>query len=355
MGNILSTISLGPEVSEAKIIEIFPPTMTVGDVYSYNETSDINNLLSVINNKLDNVSEKIGKMRRIHNQIKGTLISNAARKVSSKRLLDIAVGKAGDLNKWVNAGITHVYGFDINPVSIEEGRRRYADLEKKKQLKTVILKSTQQLGWYTSKKKEFEWDLTLDDGSEIPAQSFGIVSCQFAIHYFSNDPSRLNALFQFVNNYLQPDGFFIGTTISDEALSELMRSEKSFKNRYFSIDGYTGRQYSIHINGTDYYESEGAKTREYVVNMKQLVSVAKENGFIVVETLQFNHPKYSSFYTELLDCKQLPECKELLECSYLNTTFVFQKKKNADSTNGEVRSVKQTQGRSGRNINRTKL
>jgi len=32
MGNILSTISLGPEVSEAKIIEIFPPTMTVGDV-----------------------------------------------------------------------------------------------------------------------------------------------------------------------------------------------------------------------------------------------------------------------------------------------------------------------------------
>jgi hypothetical protein len=98
---------------------------------------DINDLLGCLNeqpSKIKNefktfvehkVSERrqsssIIALRDLHNWIKRTFINNIAHLFKGKvNLLDIAVGRGGDIDKWNKAGIANVFGFDVSEESIE--------------------------------------------------------------------------------------------------------------------------------------------------------------------------------------------------------------------------------------------
>jgi mRNA (guanine-N7-)-methyltransferase len=337
MGNIFSNLKNN---STKDILQIVPP-ITVGDLITrfpvseqYPEGMDeskLDHLLSFLNKRIDEVGENVKSMRRVHNMIKNDLITRFGRNVRAKRLLDIAVGKGGDMEKWYYAGIIYAFGFDINQTSIDEARSQrlpqFIEKLKKKGKQdnfNYVFKSTKELHWDHGRY----FMPQLDDS--IGVHSFDVVSCQFAIHYFSDTPKHLNELFGFINTHIKPGGYFIGTTLSNKKLKQLMDGKKSFKNPYFSIEEYDGKSYSIHLNGTNYYESEGAKTKEYVVDMDKVVEVAKLNDFIPISTKLFGDStfepnkqtkNYSEFYNAY------PIDKELLTFSHLNTTFVFQKKK----------------------------
>ena len=59
-------------------------------------------------------------MRKFHNSIKKGLYDKYANGVSN--LLEIAVGKGGDLSKWNGNNIKHVVGYDIDEKSIIEAK-----------------------------------------------------------------------------------------------------------------------------------------------------------------------------------------------------------------------------------------
>ena len=67
-------------------------------------------------------------LRNFHNFIKSQLITNSARRIPDrfkKSLVDISVGRGGDLFKWNNARISYVLGVDPDAESVEEAKKRY--------------------------------------------------------------------------------------------------------------------------------------------------------------------------------------------------------------------------------------
>ena len=61
-------------------------------------------------------------MRRFHNNVKRQLYDKYTKNID--KLLDLACGKGGDLDKWVSNNIKTVIGYDIDEKSIIEAQRR---------------------------------------------------------------------------------------------------------------------------------------------------------------------------------------------------------------------------------------
>ena len=95
------------------------------------------------------------QMRDFHNWIKLVLITNVTDYYYSQvrnekvSLLDIAVGRGGDLSKWKKAQITHVFGFDPSDKSINSTDKE--DQGAKERLKAL-------------KKKGYSVDVEFDIG-----------------------------------------------------------------------------------------------------------------------------------------------------------------------------------------------
>ena len=79
-----------------------PTTIYDGDIY-YNKTSGNTNTKA---------------LRDFHNLfVKNKLISSVAKKGDT--LIDYAVGKGGDIPKWINASLSFVFGLDLSKDNIE--------------------------------------------------------------------------------------------------------------------------------------------------------------------------------------------------------------------------------------------
>ena len=83
---------------------------------------------SIRKHKLDKKSSRrfssIINLRRFHNWIKRTIIKETVEilkntyDIKDIALLDLAVGRGGDINKWYDSGIYNVVGIDIDDKSI---------------------------------------------------------------------------------------------------------------------------------------------------------------------------------------------------------------------------------------------
>jgi len=109
-------ISVAENVLETIRNPITEETITTGDI---SKSQKITNLpLSIVSIKsVNEVSDDVLIMRDFHNWIKSDLIKRFAYKAGS--LLDLAVGRAGDLNKWKKSKIQRVVGIDISKEFIE--------------------------------------------------------------------------------------------------------------------------------------------------------------------------------------------------------------------------------------------
>ena len=69
-------------------------------------------------------------MRNFHNIIKTKLINDTSQKILHDiHLLDIGVGRGGDIIKWSNAKIKNVIGIDISKSYILEAVKRFRNLK----------------------------------------------------------------------------------------------------------------------------------------------------------------------------------------------------------------------------------
>ena len=66
------------------------------------------------------MGESIDNLRKFHNWIKLQLITDAKHSTNGKSLLDVAVGRGGDIFKWTKNNIGYVTGIDNDAKSIYE-------------------------------------------------------------------------------------------------------------------------------------------------------------------------------------------------------------------------------------------
>ena len=302
----------------------------------------------------------IAGMRDFHNWIKRVLITNVVRMLQKKydvSLLDIAVGRGGDLSKWNTAHIKYVFGFDRSEKSISnENPEDPGAVERLKTFKGAKFKDIRfEVGSAIRPNKELLGKIdTFISKNKIG--KFDIVSCQFAMHYFFRTETDLRIVLTLVNKYISPGGFFIGTTINGDTVKNLFRdiSEKVYSTDLFRIQrnfnktpkSPYGNEYLFTIfdtkDKTNYFNTIGVST-EYLVNFKALEAVAGEFGLAPVKLNIFE--EYSmgdkkKGYVELkknlipfADILKLgiwkPKEHELSakekELNKLYTTFIFQK------------------------------
>lgn len=269
-------------------------------------------------------------LRKFHNWVKRELLTQTSDMVMEDNninkdkisLLDLAVGKGGDMQKWYDNGIMHVVGFDIDENSITEARNRFDQL-----LMNLKKRGVRVLPVYEYYVMDLSQKSNLEKISNILKQrKFNIVSCQFAIHYFFRNKESLINLMTIVKDYSLKGAYWIGTTVNGDMVMDLLKGKKIIGNNIYSIE----KKYNEVVNAynntylvalgektdTEHYFAN-KKSEEYLVTIDELKIVCEKMGFLYVGVIDFEI-WYKSFGQNIMSGDEM-------EYSFMNFSFVFKK------------------------------
>ncbi|KAG0365368.1 mRNA cap guanine-N7 methyltransferase [Mortierella sp. AD032] len=233
----------------------------------------------------------IFRLKSFNNWLKSVLIGRYAR--PRDRVLDVGVGKGGDLLKWSKAKIQYFIGCDIASKSVEQARERYR----------------------TMRNAPFEAHFhAMDCYSEpisnvvAPNVVFDMVSMQFCLHYSFETETKARMMLHNVTSQLKPGGVFIGTIPDAYWIIKKLKSE--------SDDGLQigNSIYSIRFERRDKFDTFGSKywfhledaiddCPEYLVHFPTFQKLAEEYGLELIYNKKF-HQVYEEASQEM-DFNQL--------------------------------------------------
>lgn len=242
-------------------------------------------------------------LRRFHNWIKRGLIN---RYFANSIVLDLASGKGGDMNKWIDANVMQVEGYDIDVPSVLEARRRLASTDTKN---TGINYHVQ--------------DLSKHVVTEYGPQRFDVVSSMFAFHYFFEGESSLLTILDSIDNNLKVGGYFV-CCLFDGDLIEAKLKSGSFKTPNFRITKKSQHTFQPYGNKIGVLMRETVldeEMDEYIVHPKDLIGILQWWGLELVETKSFDdmYKEWSSQDRR----NRLNQFEE--EVSFLNRYYVFKR------------------------------
>lgn len=337
-------------------------------------------------NKFDGVSKTRG-LRDFHNLfVKNIMISSVTKKGDT--LIDYAMGKGGDLPKWINANISFVFGLDISRDNLENkldgACARYLNYKKKfKVLPNVMFIQGNASQNIKKLKAQFS-----DKGKQITDAVFGVASknekllgkgvfniygkgengfnvssIQFAIHYMFENNNSLQNFLTNVSECTQIGGYFIGTCFNGKKIFDILKDKK--ENESYTImsgdkkiteitkrydrkefdDNNSCLGYSIDV----YQESINKVFREYLVNFDYLDNLMQNYGFVKLtddELKRINIPNSVGSFSELYyimeeeinknagNKNKYGQANNLTdkekEVSFLNNYFIYKKNRPVD-------------------------
>jgi hypothetical protein len=275
-------------------------------------------------------------LRDFHNlYIKSSLIVGVSNVLPFKsNLIDFAVGRAGDIPKWINGKFGFVFGIDIDENNIKNRRdgacARY--LNNKKQNKSYLPLAFFIVGDVTLPIKENNeirskesWSAYNDINDKKYAQiifgnesvsikdpilgngilklnnkgkdGFHLGSCQFALHYFFESKEKIHGFLQNATGCIVKDGYFIATCFDGKTVFDLLNEkeiefEKTFTvrkdnkkifeiTRMYNETGFPDDNLSIGYAIDIYQESINNTLREYLVNANYFIKLMEDYGFIL--------------------------------------------------------------------------
>jgi mRNA (guanine-N7-)-methyltransferase len=222
-------------------------------------------------------------------------------------LIDIGVGRGGDMFKWRRCKVRKVLAYDIDPIYIQEAHTRY---------NMACMSENYQFHTCPSFDYFIDTHITSDDIGKIP-----IISCQFVIHYFFQTADLMDAFMSNVYRLLKPGGYFVGTFMCGDKICDLTKNlTQPFKNENFQIHPNTsivsdfGTSIDVYLSNTLYFGEKSVST-EYLVKPAVLESKANEHGLKMVDISGFE-----TFYESTINMSEPTQT-----CSFMYSTFVFQK------------------------------
>ena len=265
----------------------------------------------------------IDSMRKFHNWIKYNLIQNAVELSNKDCLLDLSVGRGGDLNKWKTNGIEYVTGIDIDRDSI------FASVQRGDKFDGAIARLKNM-----RIRKPFVrfYNLSVLDPNVLDKLNFldrhrnySIVSCQFAFHYFTENNITLNHTLGLISNKLKPGGIFIATFSNGDYIKNNLKMD-NIDFGSLKLKKLNGNAYSFMLNamnetsGINYFELIDTN-REYYANIDNMVNLAKSNGLELIQI--------KDFYGWYKDYKKSQQFNKLdfqeMLISFLNISIILKK------------------------------
>ena len=349
---------------------------------------------TVYYNRQEKDSRETQALRDFHNLfVKRFLIEKIGKYLQEKvhignpMLIDYAVGKAGDLSKWIRAGIAFVLGVDIskdNIINAKDGACvRYLGMRKQNpdmNLRAIFLHGnsgknllTTQKAFYTNQEKEV-FKAVFGHGSAkekpiareymgIARDGFHISSCQFAMHYFFASADTLHSFLRNLSECTRLGGYFTGTCYNGQRVFDLLRNtlegesvrfDKNGKKIFELTRGYSNSMESFPSGPESigmaiqvYQESIDKTFEEYLVNFAFLERVMEDYGFVLLtdsENASIGLGKTNASFEYLYRTmenqgtrtnsnrsdygKALEMTKEEKTISFLNQYFIFKKSRN---------------------------
>ena len=344
-------------------------------------------------------------LRDFHNlYVKNALIKSVSN--IGDTLIDYAVGKGGDLPKWIAAKLSFVFGIDLSRDNIENRLdgicARYLNYKKKYKLMPDIVpdglfiqgNANQNIknlsAQYTEKGKQITKAIFGEGPKDEKIlgkgvlkshgraiNGFNISSIQFAIHYMFENPTLLHNFLTNVAECTQIGGYFIGTSYNGKKIFELLKDKKQGEsvvimdrdnsNKLLEITKvYDRDEFLDNISclgyGIDVFQESINKTfREYLVNYDYLIQLLENYGFIQLtsdELSRINFPKSVGDFSDLFDLmnneiKREPIKRndygtaykmtaEQRKISFLNKYFIFKKVRNIDPNDINIALVQET-------------
>ncbi len=274
-------------------------------------------------------------------------------------LMDYAVGKGGDLPKWIQSRLKFVFGLDISKDNIQNRLDgacvRYLKAARKMRQGTERPGQSQHTtfpgalfvqgnsavtfhrGAPTAKALATDKDreimravfgqgpkdpVLLGKGVHryygIASEGFHVSSIQFAIHYFFENARALHAFMHNVADCTRVGGYCIGTCYDGERVFEelkkkpdgggfvLMRDDrKMFElTRRFPQTGFPDDEHSLGYAIDVYQDSINKVFREYLVHYSFLQRIMEDYGFVPLtdaEAAQLGLPSSSATFDVLFD------------------------------------------------------
>ena len=336
---------------------------------------------------------KTAAMKNFHNlYVKKKLIVGSCKQ--GDILIDFACGKAGDLPKWITAKLSFVFGIDISKDNLENrldgACARFLNMKKSNKNVPYALFVNGNSAFnikngdamLNDKAKQitaavFGMGLKEPDkiGKGVARQygkgvdGFNVASCQFAIHYFFENPDTLKGFMKNIAECTKHNGYFIGTCYDGKLVfKELKKSKTGESIQIIENDkkiweitkGYGGDTFdddssSIGYRIDVYQESINQTISEYLVNFDYLHRVMSAYGFEIIsreEAIDNGLPDGCGLFSELFanmmdeitrnkfkakDYEQAPfMTAPEKKISFLNRYFVYKKIRTVNIENVEL-------------------
>jgi hypothetical protein len=355
-----------------------PEIMYDDDIY-YNEQSS-------------NATTTTRGLRDFHNLfVKKSLIRAVSK--PGDTLIDFACGKAGDMSKWIAAGLSFVFGIDVSKDNLENringACSRY--LNSRKQFKqmpyALFVNGDSSINIRTgnaimNEKSAEVTRAVFGQGTKSVerlgkgvvrqfskgADGFNIGSCQFALHYFCETPTTFYNFIRNVAECTKIGGYFIGTCYDGLTIFKRMKTTAVNDSLVINIPGSANKkvwevvkEYSAETLENDvsclglkinvFQETIGKLTPEYLVNFRFFTQTMEDYGFRLVSRgearQQLGMPDGTGLFVDLFndmeeearrDESKAIEYKNALNMapyektiSFLNRYFIYKKTNHIDA------------------------
>jgi SAM-dependent methyltransferase len=298
------------------------------------------------------------------------------------KLIDFAVGKAGDLSKWRNANIGFVFGVDVSKDNImnrENGAcarylsesSKYANMPDALFIHGNSAKNIRSGDAFDGHKEKTIAHAVFGEGPKsradlganvykaygIAQEGFNISSCQFALHYFFENVRTMHNFVRNVAECTRVGGIFVGTCWDGKNIFNLLRNKpcgdafsiSRFGTRVFQITkmydytAFPDDELSLGYSISVFQESIGQHIVEYLVNFDFFQRVMENYGFVLMnreEATQFGFPNggtgmFDGLYYDMMasisreQTNRYGTAPDMTEdekfISFLNRYFIFRK------------------------------
>jgi SAM-dependent methyltransferase len=320
---------------------------------------------------------KTVNLRDFHNiYVKKLLIDTVAG--PNKTLIDFAVGKAGDLQKWIHARIEFVLGIDISKDNIHNKKdgacARYIGVKQKnKQIPNALfiqgdsskmilnsLKSDEPLVDEPEEDKKSKFVLNqilgIDKANEkygkyvskqfgVANKMFDVGSIQFAIHYMFENKFTLHNFLKNVSDFVKPGGYFIGTCYDGAKIFQMLEDIDENDSKDIFVGSKKIWSVIKKYDNTEFRETLGLKIGvyqetinkvfdEYLVDFKYLIELLEQYGFRLSSPIETVKPlgDFGSLYKKMRTTdSKITMTEEESQISFLNNYFIFRKFQNVDT------------------------
>lgn len=327
-------------------------------------------------------------LKDFHNlYVKRRLISGVSK--TRDTLIDFAVGKAGDLSKWVSSNLSFVFGIDISKDNIQNRKdgacARYLNTRRKfpKAMDAIFLHGNSGLNvrngdaFITDKEKRIAKAIFGNGPKDrkvleeavfrhhgVGIEGFQISSCQFALHYFFENAKTLHSFLRNIADCTAMGGYFIGTCYDGKRVFKLLQTKWKGEahtiqhdthkileiTKQYEETSFPENELSLGYAIDVYQESINKTFREYLVNMDYFTRLMDNYGFTIVPrkeaekmglpngiasfetmfaSMESEIERYKDVADEYGTAHNMTEDEKFI--SFLNIFFVFRKTRSVNT------------------------